>query len=359
MLRLNVKKQLDPFELVISEEIPLQGVTAIFGPSGAGKTSLLRLIAGFESGLGSIVFADVTWFDSTKRINVRPHKRPVGYVHQQPLLFEHLSVQGNINLPLRFNKHRTQRTKSNDVIEAFDLSKLLTNSPATLSGGERQRVAMAQMVLSQPAIMLLDEPLAGLDLDRKAEILPFLHTLAYQLNIPTLYVSHQVDEISHICDRVLVLQQGKVKQFEQTSALFEHLDLHTLSGRLESGSIIQASCLNHDESYELTHLQVDGQAISVPLIRSLGVGQAAYVRIRTRDVSISLSRPADISIRNVLKGIVASITPLDDSPFVEVEIRCGDAKILSRITRAALDSLQLDVDQEVFALIKSVSFDSL
>ena len=359
MLRLNVKKQLDPFELVVSEEIPLQGVTAIFGPSGAGKTSLLRLIAGFETAIGSIEYADATWFDSTKRINVRPHKRPVGYVHQQPVLFEHLSVQGNINLPLRFNRHRTRRTKINDVIEAFDLSNLLTNSPATLSGGERQRVAMAQMVLSQPAIMLLDEPLAGLDLDRKAEILPFLHTLAYQLNIPTLYVSHQVDEISHICDRVLVLQQGKVKQFEQTSALFEHLDLHTLSGRLESGSIIQASCLNHDESYDLTHLQVDGQAISVPLIRSLGVGQAAYVRIRARDVSISLSRPIDISIRNVLKGIVASITPLDDSPFVEVEIRCGDAKILSRITRAALDSLQLDVDQEVFALIKSVSFDSL
>ena len=168
-----------------------------------------------------------------------------------------------------------------------------------------------------------------------------------------------MDEITHICDQVLVLQQGKVQQFEQTSALFEHLDLHTLSGRLESGSIIQASCLNHDETYQLTHLQVDGQAISVPLIRSLGEGQAAYVRIRARDVSISLSRPTDISIRNVLGGIVAGITTLEDSPFVEVEIRCGDAKILSRITRAALDSLQLEVDQEVFALIKSVSFDSL
>ena len=359
MLRLNIKKRLDPFELVVNEEIPLQGVTAIFGPSGAGKTTLLRLIAGFESGRGRIEYADSKWFDSTKRINVRPHKRPVGYVHQQPVLFEHLSVVGNIKLPLRFSKSRAQRTKINDVIEAFDLSNLLRTSPATLSGGERQRVAIAQMVLSQPAIMLLDEPLAGLDLDRKAEILPFLHTLAYQLNIPTLYVSHQVDEISHICDRVLVLQQGLVKQFEQTSALFEHLDLHTLSGRLESGSIIQASCLKHDEKYELTHLQVDGQAISVPLIRSLKEGQAAYVRIRARDVSISLSRPTDISIRNVLKGTVASITPLDDSPFTELDIRCGDAKILSRITRAALDSLNLELDQEVFALIKSVSFDSL
>lgn len=359
MLRLSVTKRLTPFDLVVDEEIPIQGVTAIFGPSGAGKTTLLRLIAGFDTCIGTIVHADTKWFDSDNRINVRPHKRPVGYVHQRPVLFEHLSVQGNISIPLRFNRHRTIKTTLEDVIDAFDLSKLLSDSPVTLSGGERQRVAIAQMVLSQPSIMLLDEPLSGLDLDRKAEILPFLNTLAFQLNIPTLYVSHQVDEISHICDRVLVLEEGKVKQFEQTSAIFEHLDLHTLSGRLESGSIIHAKCLYHDEEYGLTHLQVGGQEISVPLLRSLKERQFAYVRIRARDVSISLSRPTDISIRNVLKGTISGITRLDDSPFVELDIRCGDAKILSRITRAASDSLNLEINREVFALIKSVSFDSL
>ena len=359
MLKLNIRKQLEPFELSVSEDVPTDGVTALFGPSGAGKTMLLRLVAGFEKGIGRIEFNDSIWFDSTQKINVQPHKRPVGFVHQRPVLFNHLNVFSNLKVPLRFTRSRQQHTQLDDVVDIFGLAPLLNQSPPTLSGGERQRVAIAQMVLSQPSLMFLDEPLAGLDLDRKAEILPFLQTLAYQLKIPTIYVSHEIEEITQLCDRVLVIEAGQINQFKKTGELFQHLELHTLSCRLEAGSIVEAKCRSHDDAYHLTHLEIDNQMISVPILPALEINQTVKLRIRARDVSISLSRPTDVSIRNILAGRIRSIQPIDESPFVEVTIGCDSTIVRARITRAALDALTLHQDMQVFALIKSVSFDSL
>ncbi|MCY4657471.1 MAG: molybdenum ABC transporter ATP-binding protein [Gammaproteobacteria bacterium] len=359
MLQLDIRKQLSQFEVAIHEEIPIHGVTALFGPSGSGKTTILRLIAGFEQGIGAIRFNETTWFDSSRKINLLPNQRPVGYVHQYPTLLTHLDVQGNLNLPLRFNKKRAQRVSLNHVVDIFELGGLLDRRTPTLSGGERQRVAMGQMVLSQPELILLDEPLTGLDLDRKAEILPFLRTLSRELAIPTIYVSHEVEEISNFCERAIVIDRGLVKYFDQTSTLFEHLDLHTLSGRLEAGSIINAEFKDHDEEYGLSHLQIDGQTLSVPLMDSLSAGQSVRIRTRARDVSIATTKPENISIRNVLMGCIEEIEAIKDSPFVEITIKIGTATVLSRITKSAVDSLQLEIGQTVYALIKSVSFDSL
>ena len=360
MLSINIRQQLRPFELAVNAELPVQGVTAVFGPSGSGKTTLLRLLAGFEVGQGRIVFNDTVWFDSERKINILPHRRPIGYVHQSPLLFGHLSVSGNLRMATRFTRKRLQSTSFDEVISAFALEALLDHKPSTLSGGETQRVAIAQMVLTQPELMLLDEPLSGLDVDRKAEILPFLDKLADQLHIPTLYVSHEIGEISHLCDRVLSMDAGKVRQFDEPSALFELLDLHTLSGRLEAGSVLQAVVDRHDFNYDLTHLRLDNLEVSVPISRSLSPGDSTRIRIRARDVSIATKRPENMSIRNILEGQIDSIEEIEDSPFVEISVRCGTSTLIkSRITRAAVDSLKLQVDQAVFALIKSVSFDSI
>ena len=346
------------FDLELAEEIKLEGITAVFGPSGSGKSTLLRIIAGFETrATGRIVMGDRVWVDSVQGSYVAAHRRPVGYMFQDGRLFEHMNVDGNLRYAAKRGPPRDGGFDMSDVVATFNLESLLTRRVNTLSGGEKQRVALARTLLSRPQLLLLDEPLAALDQDRKAEILPYLEDVPKRFGVPTIYVSHAVDEVARLADTVVVLAAGRVKAVGDTVSILERLDLQPLTGRFEAGAVVDAVVVGHDRRLHLTMLQVDGQSLTMPMVAHAVPGDTLRVRIRARDVAIAVTRPERTSIRNILSGTLAEIVPETETAYAEAFIELGGVRIRSRLTRAAVEDLDLRVGMPVFALIRSVSFD--
>ena len=350
-LELDIQAQLGAFDLEATVALPLDGITAVFGPSGGGKTTLLRTIAGFESARGHIALRGEHWLDSSRRIDVPPHRRSVGCVFQDARLFGHLPVGGNLRYAARRARHGGATV--DEVVAAFDLGSLLSRRVAALSGGERQRVALARSLLTNAGLLLLDEPLAALDTERKGDILSYLETLS----VPMLYVSHAVDEVALLAERTLVLAEGRVRAFGATKEILERLDIQSITGRFEAGALVRARVVEHDTQYHLTILDVGEQRIVMPMSTRLVAGDFARVRIRARDVALATIRPQALSIRNILSGTLIDLVSEEDSPFAEALVEIGDQHLRSRITRAAADDLGLTVGQSVYALVKSATFE--
>ena len=301
--------------------------------------------------------AGETWLDSVRGIALAPFRRRVGFLFQDARLFAHLDVAGNLGYAARRAGEADPAISLDDVVGAFDLAPLLPRRVDALSGGERQRVALARTLLTRPTLLLLDEPLAALDLYRKAEILPYLESLSSRFHVPTLYVSHAIDEVARLADRTLVLTDGRVRAFGPTPAVLERLDVQSIAGPLEASVVIEARVTGHDTEYRLTRLDVGGETISLPDVAHLETGATARLRIRARDVAVATTRPGNLSIRNVLEGTVAELVTDPDSPFAEVLVDVGGQHLRARITRAAADELGLEEGQPVYALVKSVSLD--
>jgi molybdate transport system ATP-binding protein len=355
MLEIDIRVQRAALDLVVQEVLPVEGVTAIFGPSGGGKSTLLRVIAGFEPAVGRICLHDEVWLDDFGA--KPPQDRGVGYMFQDARLFTHLNVLGNLKYAERRAPQHSGSLSLGAAVEAFDLSALLSRQVRQLSGGERQRVALARTLLSQPRLLLLDEPLAALDLVRKAEILPYLESLAAENSVPMIYVSHDVDEVARLADRMLVLSEGRVRAFGATSEILERLDLQTLLGRFEGGVLLQAQVTGHDSEFNLTKLALGDQTLTMPEVTNLKLGAQVRLRVRARDVALATQHPIGLSIRNSLRGRIREITSVAGSPFAEVLLIVDDQHLRARITRAAVADLGLVVDQRVYALIKTVTFD--
>ena len=350
-LELDVTTTLGGFDLEASVEMPLDGITAVFGPSGGGKTTLLRMIAGFERARGRIALRGERWLDSSRRLHMAPHRRPVGCVFQDARLFGHLDVRGNLLFSAR--RARDGGATVDDVVAALDLESLLHRPVADLSGGERQRVALARTLLTDAKLLLLDEPMSALDTERKADILSYLETLS----VPMLYVSHAVDEVALLAERTLVLAEGRVRAFGATREILERLDIQSITGRFEAGTLVRAQVVDHDPGYQLTILDVGGQRIVMPMSARLAAGDFARVRVRARDVALATTRPQDLSIRNVLSGTLIDLVREEDSPFAEALVEVADQHLRARITRASADDLGLNVGQSIYALVKSATFD--
>lgn len=207
-LELDCELTLGDFHLQVRETLDLQGIVGLFGPSGCGKTSLLRVIAGLETGArGRVCFAGECWRDDARGVFVPAHRRRVGYVFQDARLFAHLSVAGNLDYPRR---RCSGPIAYEDVLRALDLAPLLRRRPDSLSGGERQRVAVGRALLSQPRLLLLDEPLSALDRGRRREILPYFELLPNVFKLPLLYVTHDVEELTALADTVLTMARGRI-----------------------------------------------------------------------------------------------------------------------------------------------------
>ena len=357
ILEIDVDLALGEFRLTVAERVPLPGITAVFGPSGSGKSTLLRVIAGLESARGRIAAGADTWLDTRQGIFLAAFRRPVGYLFQDARLFEHLSVAGNLRYAARRAGQGDPVITLKDVVAAFDLEALLGRRVTALSGGERQRVALARTLLTRPALLLLDEPLAALDLFRKAEILPYLEALSSRFGVPTLYVSHSIDEVARLADRTLVLTDGRVRAFGPTPLVLERLDVQSIAGPLEASVVIEARVTAHDTHYRITTLDLGGESIVMPMVANLAIGAGARLRIRARDVAVATVRPHGLSIRNVLEGTLLELTSEAESPFAEALLDVCGQHLRARITRAAADDLGLHAGQRVFALVKSVSFD--
>lgn len=369
VLDLNLQIEHDNFRLCVKQTIPASGVTAVFGRSGSGKTTLLRAIAGFDQLQGQIVFEGVPWCDSTRGLFVPAHKRDVGYMFQEPRLFSHLNVADNLQYAQRRARQTDSQTERlidyQQVVDAFELTALLGRRTTALSGGEAQRVALARTLLTQPRLLLLDEPLAALDDVHKAELLPFLETLVREFELPMVYVSHDVDEVARLSSTMLVLSEGSVAAYGPTAEVFERLDIADVTDRFDSGSLITGIVVAQDTQWLLTEIRIAGQSLSLPERPELEVGDKVRLRIRARDVALATQHPhglsKGLSIRNQLSGTVSEVFVDERSPFAEVIVELDDpanpARLRSRITRAALHELELEVGVEVIALVKSVTLD--
>lgn len=354
-LEIDIALTLPEFVLDVAHGVALEGITALFGPSGAGKSSLLRIIAGHErSATGRIRFDGETW--QGERVFLAPHRRGVGYLFQDARLFPHLSVHGNLRYAERRAPAGDDFAGLVEIVAALDLEPLLDRRVQMLSGGERQRVALGRTLLSRPRLLLMDEPLAALDRQRKAEILPYIAGLPPRFGVPVIYVTHALDEVVRLADRMVVMSRGTVRASGTTSEILERLDLQEETGRFEAGVAIEGRILSHDPRLRLTRVALDGQHLDMPQI-ALPVGEAVRLRIRARDVALATQRPEGLSVRNSLKGRIKEIVEEPETAFAETLVDIGGQRLRARITRAAVADLGLEVGAPVYALVKSIAFD--
>ncbi|MEM7218514.1 MAG: molybdenum ABC transporter ATP-binding protein [Pseudomonadota bacterium] len=344
------------FELDARARWPAEGITALFGPSGAGKSSLLRALAGFDSARGHVRLGSQTWLDTASGVRVPAHGRAAGLLFQDARLFAHLDVAGNLRYAQRRGRSRATRIDFAAVVEALALADLLVRPVARLSGGERQRVALGRTLLSQPKLLLLDEPFAALDAARKAELLPYVARLG-EFGLPAVLVSHDVDEVVRLADRVAVMAAGRILHVGPTRETLARLDVQRLTEDAQSGSVLEGALLAQDDEYGLSRVSVAGCDLVLPRLDGLRPGESVRLRVLARDVAIALQAPGGISIRNVVPARIELLEGAADAAQIEVSLRVGDQMLLSRITRAASVELDLRVGMDVFALVKTVTFD--
>ncbi len=342
------------FDLDVDLDLPGRGVTALFGHSGSGKTTCLRCVAGLERAAEARLEVNgELWQDSAAGVFVPPHRRALGYVFQEASLFPHLSVRRNLEFGLRRVDAASRRVSWANVMELLGIGHLLERMPARLSGGERQRVGIARALLTSPRLLLMDEPLAALDLKRKNEILPYLERLHDELDIPVLYVSHSPDEVARLADHVVLLDQGRVVAQGALQETLARLDLPTAFSE-DAGVVIEARVAAHDDAYHLSRLDFAGGEVLVAR-RAAAIGQRLRFRVHARDVSLALSRSEDSSITNVIAATVCALVEADTPAHVLVRLDAAGTPLLARITRRSSDHLQLAPGLAVWAQIKAVA----
>lgn len=355
MIDVDIEQRLGTFELAVAfrAEAPIVG---LFGRSGSGKTSVVNALAGTSRPhRGRIVINGETLYDSARGIDLPPDKRRLGYVFQDGLLFPHLDVEANLLYGLHRAPAAARVIDPAHVVELLGLSTLLRRLPDKLSGGEKQRVAIGRALLAQPRLLLMDEPLASLDVPRQSEVLRYIEQLRDDLHIPIVYVSHAVGEITRLADTVVLLADGKALASGPVDEVMGRIDLRPHTGRYESGSVLETVVAAHDLSYGLTTLHFEGGELIVPNVEAL-IGERVRVRIRARDVALAIARPTGLSTLNVLPATLVAVSA-EEGPIVEVQLAIGQVTLLSRITRKSLHELALREGQQVHALIKAVSLD--
>jgi molybdate transport system ATP-binding protein len=352
MLRLTVSKQRGSFVLDAQIEAPTPGVIALFGRSGCGKTTLANIIAGLlPADRAHLEIDGVLLDDSATRQHVPVEQRRIGYVFQDARLFPHLDVLANLSYG-RQRAPQPHRISAEIVIDLLGLHELLQRRPHQLSGGERQRVALGRALLSQPRLLLLDEPLASLDLARREEVLPYLERLRDEFAIPIVFVSHQFDEILRLATHVVLLSQGRVVTQGDVSSVSLHPELRAIVGPDALGSVLHG-VVAATEATGLATVRVGSGTLRVAL-PNVRAGAPVRVQLLARDVIVALQAPHGLSVRNSLTGTVRQINnDADDTDLIHIDI--GDATVLARVTRAASAELELRPGLAVWVLIKAVS----
>ena len=350
MIECRINIQLEGFKLDAKFTIPDKGITVVFGPSGSGKTTLLRAIAGLEkSDTGFLKVGDSIW--QSDHNFVPTHKRQIGYVFQDAALFDHLNVEGNLDYVI---KRKTGLTEDfiDSIYTLLDIKPLINRSTVQLSGGEKQRIAIARALLTNPKILLLDEPLSALDLKRKNEILPYLDSLHSQLEIPILYVTHSQDETSRLADHIMLIEDGKIIGNGPINEILTRFDL-PLSHSGDAISIFDARVMSRDTDFNLMHLEFKGGQFILP-DNKLPIESLVRIRVAARDVSITKKKQTDTSILNIFPAVVEEMVPEGDAQMM-VRLTLNGVTLLACLTRKSTTSLKLDKGLSVFIQVKSVA----
>jgi molybdate transport system ATP-binding protein len=355
VLEVDIEHRLGAFDLNIRFRSG-RGLTALFGRSGAGKTSVVNAIAGLvRPKRGRIVVGEAVLLDTERGICAPTHRRGVGYVFQEGRLFPHLTVRHNLLFGRWFASGRARSAGLEDVVELLGIGALLDRRPGRLSGGEKQRVAIGRALLGGPRLLLMDEPLASLDARRKDEILPYLERLRDQANVPIIYVSHSVAEVTRLATTIVLISDGRVHAVGPVQEIMGRADLYPLAGRFEAGAVLLVHVARHDLRWGLTELAGCFGELVVPRLE-VPVGTVLRIRVRARDVILAVNRPSGISALNVVEGHVERLIPIEEGTL-EVQLRASNQRLLARVTRRSGEALGLAPGRQVFAVIKSVAID--
>ncbi|MDP0926320.1 molybdenum ABC transporter ATP-binding protein [Paracoccus onubensis] len=351
MLEITLRHAFPGFTLNAAIKAP-PGVTVLFGRSGAGKTTIVNAVAGLLiPDEGRIASGDWVLLDTGRGIRLRPYQRRLGYIFQEGRLFPHMTVRQNLGYGAWFAPKNAPREKMDHVVDMLGIGPLLDRRPAALSGGEKQRVAIGRALLSAPRLILADEPLAALDEERKAEILPYFERLRDEVSIPILYVSHSATEVARLATTVAVLESGQVvRQGQATEVLGDPAVLPM--GAREAGAILTARVVAH-HSDGLTELDAKNVPLFLPHI-DRKPGEMVRVRIAAHDVMLSRNRPDGLSALNILPGVAQEIH-LGEGPGAIIAIETQAGRLLARITRRSVQALELVPGAQVHAIIKTVS----
>lgn len=355
-LEVRVHRRLGEFEIDVDFRAG-PGITALFGRSGCGKTSIVSMIAGLlKPDRGSISADGRVLYDSELGIDIPVHRRRIACIFQDARLFPNLTVRKNLLYGLHLAPRGARFTSFEHVVDLLGIAALLNRRPGALSGGEKQRVAIGRALLTSPSVLLMDEPLASLDAQRKAEIMPYIERLRRDFGLSMVYVSHAVEEVLRLADTVVMLQNGRVSAVGPLEETLGRIDLYPVMGRKEAGSILATSVIAHDDSDALTTLKFNGGALQIPRVNLLP-GTPLRIHVRARDVALAVQRPDGISIRNILAGRVTE-TADSAGAYVEVKVAIGGSSLVSRISRQAARELRIAVGHEVYVLIKSIAIDT-
>ena len=344
------------FALDVSFALPKPGVTALFGVSGSGKTTIVNAIAGtFRPREGRIVIGGRTVLDMRAGVFVPASARRAGYVFQDARLFPHMSVADNIRFGWRRAPEKASEAEIARIVDLLGLEHLLARRPRALSGGEKGRVALARALLSSPQILLLDEPLAALDAQRRAEVLPYLERLRDEAGLPMLYVSHSLEEVARLADDIVVVRDGRVVRQGSVFDVLTGLELWSLAGSSPMGAVIAAKIAAHRDD-GLTELSFDGGRLLVPWQEG-AAGKALRVRVRAEEIMLALEEPRAISANNVLPAQIVAVDAADPK-HADIQLACGNTRFVARITPASCARLGLTAGKPVFAIVKSVTVDA-
>ena len=346
--------QRESFTLDVSLQLPAQGITVLFGVSGSGKTTLLRSVAGLEpKARGSVRVAGEVWQSDDDGIRLPTHRRSLGYVFQEASLFDHLDVRRNVMFGLQRSATPHDARVLSGAIELLGIAHLLQRRVHELSGGERQRVAIARALATSPRLLLLDEPLAALDPARKQDVVPWLQRLRDELQLPMLYVTHSVEEMTRLGDHLVVLEHGRVNVSGPLAATLSSLDTPWVEPQ-EQGVLLDGRVIEHDPAWHLTRVEFNGGSL---WIRDSGaaVGAAVRLRVLARDVSLTTQEPVRTSIQNHFEACIEATQPDTHPSQLLVRLRAGSSVLLARITQRAWSQLGLATGQSVWVQVKSVA----
>jgi len=358
VLTASLQLKRDDFSLDVALEIPSHGISGIFGDSGCGKTTLLRCLAGLErADSGSVVVNGESWQStgngSDKDRFLEPYERSVGMVFQDARLFSHMNVEEN----LLYGFKRQQRKPwigLDDVVGLLGIEGLLSRRVQHLSGGEKQRVAIGRALLAQPELLLLDEPLAALDRNRKREIMPFLERMHRELEIPIIYVSHSLSEITSLVDHLILMESGKSVASGPLDEMLTRLDM-PLADDAEATTVISGTVAGMEERYKLMRIDTPVGELLIPK-GSVAVGDGVRLKIQARDVSLCLERPEQTSIINIFPATIVALDPSHEC-HVNVRLEAGGAHILSRVSHLSLERLELEIGNTLFVQVKGVAME--
>ena len=342
------------FKSKIEFDIATNKIIAITGLSGSGKSTIAKVICGLiKPNNGLIKLNDKILYCSNSETNISPNLRNIGMVFQEPRLFSHMSVRNNLLYGQRRNSE-INIIKLDKIVKILGIKDLLDRRTYNLSGGEAQRVSIGRALLSEPEILILDEPLTGLDAPRQNKILSIIKSINKNIKIPILFISHSIDEIIFIAERIIIIEKGKVAAQGTIDEIISYKKLSYFNKENQKSSLIKGTIIEQDKKQFTSTLDVDGTLMTTKIINDK-IGSSHILKLFSKDISIATKKPKDISINNILETKINKVNIFKKEGSVDLILSIGKQKIISEITLKSFKKLKLKKGLRVYALVKAIS----